>query len=235
MTTHSNRPENTVRCWCNSCRSDTLHSVEAEHGNKVPGMLIHGKEMNCSAHYMVVKCRGCEEIHFLKVTIGSEDLIWAMDYEHPFDCPTFQENYPPRNFARNPPEWIDKLESELRGLMKQTYMALHVGADRLVVMGTRAALERTIAGKCEDQGSFKENVLKFVEEGYLAQANSGAVMAALDVGSAAIHRGYRPDLEAIVDVFEIIESVIHTVYIVPESGIRRSETTPKRASRPRPD
>lgn len=234
MNDNPSRPDNTVKCWCNRCRSDTLHTVETEYGTKVPGMIVHGNEMNRSAHFMVVKCRGCEEIHFLKVTIGSEDVIWTMDYEYPFDCPALQENHPPRNYARNPPDWIENLEPNLRVLLKQTYMALHIGADRLVAMGTRAALEQTIVDKCGDQRNFEKNVSKFVEEGYLAQANREAVMAALDVGSAAVHRGYRPDLEALVDVFEIIESVIHAVYIVPESGTRRSEVTPKRTSSPGP-
>ena len=233
MSENPNRPDNAVKCWCNKCRSDTIHTVETEHVTKVPGMIVHGNEMNRSEHYMVVTCRGCEEIHFLKVTIGSEDVIWTMGYEHPFDCPTLQENYPPRNYARSPPDWIEQIEPSLRVLLKQTYMALHMGADRLVAMGTRAALEQTIVEKCGDQGSFEKNISKFVERGFLAQANRDAVMAALDVGSAAIHRGYRPDLEALVDVFEIVESAIHAVYIVPESGKRRSEVTPKRISRPR--
>jgi len=228
MPADTGRSENTVRCWCNKCRSDTLHSVEAEHSIEVPGMEIHGTEMYRQEFYMVVKCNGCAEIHFLKIRIGSEDGIWTMDYEHPFDCPLVQSNYPPRNIARQPPDWIGNLPPDLRELIGQTYLALHVGADRLVAMGTRAVLELVITDKCEDQGSFKANVSKFVEDGYLAEANKEAVMAALDVGSASIHRGYTPDLEAIADVFEIVESVIHTVYIVPESGSRRAENTPKR-------
>lgn len=228
MTTNPDRPDNTVKCWCNKCRSDTLHSVEAEHAVKVPGMMVHDEEMNRAEHYMVVRCQGCGEIHFLKVRIGSEDMIWAMGYEHPFDCPLLQSSYPPRNIARRPPDWIEQLKPDLKDLMTQTYTALHTGADRLVAMGARAALERTIVDKCGDEGSFKNNVSKFSESGYLPQANCEAVMAALDVGSAAIHRGYKPDLEAIADVFETVESVIHSVYVVPNAGSRRSEGTPKR-------
>lgn len=228
MATDMGRPENTVKTWCNNCRSVTLHSVDAEHGVKVPGMMIHGQEMHRHEHYMVVTCQGCQEIHFLKVRMGSEDMVWLMGYEHPFDSPDLQSSYPPRNFIRAEPEWVAQLDPNLNDLMNQTYMALHVGADRLVAMGTRAALEYTIIDKCGDEGTFRKNVSQFKKEGYLPQANCDAVIAALDVGSAAIHRGYKPDLEAIVDVFEIVESVIHSVYIVPNAGARRSETTPRR-------
>ena len=197
MTADTGRADNTVKTWCNKCRSGTLHSVEAEHVINVPGMMVHDREMNRQEHYMVVSCQGCGEIHFLKVQIGSEDIIWVMDCEHPFDSPFLQSSYPPRNIARAEPDWIEQLDRDLKDLMKQTYTALHSGADRLVAMGTRAALESTIIDKCGDQGTFKKNVSKFKEEGYLPLANCEAVMAALDVGNAAIHRGYKPDLEAI--------------------------------------
>ena len=230
MDDHPGRPDDTVKCWCNRCGRDTLHFVRTEHATRVPGMLLHGQEMDRHEHHMVVECRGCEELHFLKVRIGSEDLIWTMAYEHPFDCPLVQSNFPPRNIARKIPDWIEHLQPDLRDLMKQTYMVLHIGADRLVSMGTRAVLEGVIIEKCGDQGTFSKNIGKFIDNGFLAPSNRDAVMAALDVGSAAIHRAYKPDLQAIVDVFEIVESVVHSVYIVPMSGARRNKHTPKRTA-----
>jgi len=228
MPSSPDRPDNTVICWCNKCRLDTLHDVVADHGISVPGMVLHGKDMGRNEHYMIVKCRGCIEVHFLKVRIGSEDTIWAMGYEHPFDCPLLQSNFPPRNIARQQPAWIENLDADLRDLIEQTYRALHSGADRLAVMGTRAILEWAIIDKCNDQGTFTKNVSKFIDDGYLAESNRDAVIAALDVGSAAIHRAYSPDLDAISDVFEIVESIIHSVYIVPESGLRSNYSTPSR-------
>ena len=225
------RPDNTVKCWCNQCRRDTVHFVLKEHAVRVKGMLVHGREMDRHEHYMVVECRGCEEIHFLKVRIGSEDIIWTIEYEHPFDCPLVQSNFPPRNIARKAPDWIQYLQCDLRDLMTQTYMVLHIGADRLVAMGARAVLERVMIEKCGDQGTFGENITEFVKQGFLAPSNREAVMAALDVGSAAVHRAYKPDLQAVVDVFEIVESVVHSVYIIPMSAARRIKNTPKRKTR----
>lgn len=222
------RPDNTVICWCNKCHSDTLHDIVAEHGVKVPGMMLHGREMHRQHHHMIVSCCGCKEIHYLTVKIGSEDIIWTMGYEHPFDCPLVQSNFPPRNIARTKPDWIEQLDPDLRDIMEQTYSALHIGADRLVVMGTRAALEHVIVQKCGDQGNFKANVNEFATRGFMPAKLKEAVLEALDVGSAAIHRGYKPDLEAVSDVFGIVETILHTTYVIPAASDRLKRTTPKR-------
>lgn len=227
----ADRTDNTVVCWCNKCHSDTLHDVLAEHAVAIPGMLLHGERLDREAHYMIVGCRGCRDIHFLIVKIGSEDFIWTMGYEHPFDCPLLQANFPPRNIARLKPDWIEQLEPILRDIMEQTYSALHIGADRLVCMGTRAAIEYVTIEKCGDQGSFEKNVEVLAELGFLQKELVSTVLAALDVGSAAIHRGYKPELKAISDVFTIVEAVIHGIYLLPPAAERLKKTTPPRKKR----
>lgn len=226
----NDRPDNTVMCWCNKCHSDTLHDVVAEHVVKVPGMMLHGREMHREHFHMIVTCRGCKEVHFLIVKIGSEDMIWTMGYEHPFDCPLVQSNFPPRNIARTKPDWFEQLNPDLRDIMEQTYSALHIGADRLVAMGARAALDQVITEKCGDQGTFKANVDEFVDRGFMSANLKETVLEALDVGSAAIHRGYKPDLEAVSDVFGIVEAILHSTYILPAAGDRLKRTTPKRVT-----
>src|SRR3546814_18041560 len=90
-------------------------------------MMLHGREMHRHHHYMIVKCRGCREPHFLLVTIGSEDALWYLGSEHPFDCPLLQSNFPPRNIAREKPDWFVTLEPDLQDMLAQPYNALHIG------------------------------------------------------------------------------------------------------------
>lgn len=224
----ADRPANTVVCWCNKCRSDTLHDIVAEHATEIPGMVLHGEMLDRLAHYMVVAWRGCSEVHFLIVRIGPEDIIWAMGYEHPFDCPLLQSNFPPRNIARIQPDWIEQLEPDLRDTMEQTYSALHIGADRLVCMGARAAIEHVAIEKCGDKGSFPKNIQALADDGFLQKGLVDTVLVALDVGSASIHRGYKPDLEAISDVFSIVEGVIHGIHVLPSAAERLKKSTPPR-------
>ncbi|SDG21288.1 DUF4145 domain-containing protein [Thalassobaculum litoreum] len=222
------RPDDAVKCWCNRCRSDTYHHIAASHETVVSGTDPRGRDASRRLIYYVVECLGCKDIHFLKIDISPEDLIWCSNSEHPFDSPYVQENYPPRNIARRVPEWIDLIDVSLASMLRESYMALSIGAVRLAAMGGRAALEYIAIEKCEDMGSFKKNVNELVNAGFLAKNLESTILSALDVGSAAIHRGYTPGLESINDVFSIVENIVESVYLLPESGERLSFTTPKR-------
>src|SRR3546814_374900 len=192
-------------------------------------MMLHCREMHRHHHDMIVKCRGCRETHFLLVKIGSEDALWYLGYEHPFDCPLLQSNFPPRNIAREKPDWFEKLEPDLQDMLAQTYNALHIGADRLVAMGTRAVLEMAIVKTCGDHRSFKANVAEFVRQGFMNAKLKDTILEALDFGSAAIHRGYKPELEVISDVFGIVESLLYATFVAPAAGERLKQTTPRRS------
>src|SRR3546814_323770 len=73
-------------------------------------------------------------------------------------------------------------------MLAQTYNALHIGADRLVAMGTRAVLEMAIVKTCGDHRSFKANVAEFVRQGFMNAKLKDTILEALDFGSAAIQR-----------------------------------------------
>jgi hypothetical protein len=222
------RPDNTLRCWCNQCNGDTLHEIKAEYGIKVPGMMLHGREMHRNEYYYVVSCRGCGECHFLKIRIGAEDSIWTLGHERPFDSPLVQTNYPPRNIARRIPKWVGDLDDNLAALFHEAYGALSIGAVRLAAMGVRAILEHVAITVVGDQGSFKKNIQVLATAGHISTKSVDIVMSALEVGSAAIHRGYCPDLKDIRDVCAIVENVVEGVHIVPKSGERLKASTPPR-------
>src|SRR3546814_18196465 len=104
-------------------------------------------------------------------------------------------------------------------MLAQTYNALHIGADRLVAMGTRAVLEMAIVKTCGDHRSFKANVAEFVRQGFMNAKLKDTILEALDFGSAAIHRGYKTELEVISDVFGIIESLIYATFVDRKSVV----------------
>lgn len=222
-----------VKCFCNKCYSDTIHNVVANYVIETEGMILHGQDLRRTHDHMIVECRGCGEIHYLRVSIGLEDLIWTMGYDHPWDCSLLQTNYPPRNIARRKPDWLQQLDPETADILSQTYDALHIGADRLVTMGTRAVLEHVVVKHVGDQGSFEANVEEFVKQGYMPSKLKKTVLDTLDVGSAATHRGYKPELEVISTVFEIVESIVHSTCILPAIGKDLSKKTPKRKRKPK--
>ena len=194
---------------------------------------MHRREMRRNEYYYVVACRGCGEVHVLKIRIGAEDAIWTLGHEHPFDSPLVQTNYPPRNIARQIPKWVGELDENLAILFHETYGALSVGSVRLAAMGVRAILEQVVITTVGDQGSFKTNIHALATAGHISTKSVDTVMSALEVGSAAIHRGHCPDLKDIRDVCAIIENIVEGLYIVPKSGERLKASTPPRPPRSR--
>lgn len=222
-----------VQCFCNTCHSITKHDINANYTVQTEGLVLHGRAMGRTLDHMIITCRGCGETSYLRVSIGPEDLVWTMGYDHPYDCPLLQIQYPPPRFLRRVPDWIDQLDPVGSELLKQSHDAINIGVDRLVVMGLRALLEWIMIENVGDHGSFKATVREFVRMGYLPTRSRKTVLDVLDVGSAAIHRGYKPPLEKLAKVFEIVENVVHTVCVVPKLGkdLTKGVPRPKRKAR----
>ena len=56
-------------------------------------------------------------------------------------------------------------------------------------MGVRAVIETLMTNKIGDQGSFSKNLSEFSKRGFISEPQRLAMEQAIDVGSAAIHRG----------------------------------------------
>jgi len=175
-------------------------------------------------YFKILKCLGCDEIHFMETEVFSEDV--PMDPDEKYG-PQIIAVYPPR-LARKVPDWFKQLDSEIKSILLETYNALHNGSRRLAAMGGRAVLERVMLTKIEDQHTFKKNVEEFITLGYMQESLKEPLLNALDIGSASIHRGYAPDETTLSSLFEIIESIIHATCIVPDTAESVKKATPKR-------
>ena len=52
--------------------------------------------------------------------------------------------------------------------------------------------------------------------GVISSHNREVLSAALDVGSAAAHRGRAPRIEEVNAVMDIVENLLHAVYVLPD-------------------
>jgi hypothetical protein len=55
--------------------------------------------------------------------------------------------------------------------------------------------------------------------------------AALDTGSAAAHRGHAPEISEVDNAMDIVENVLHPVYVLPKRAQVLKATTPPRNSK----
>ena len=138
-------------------------------------------------------------------------------------------HYPPISYRRHP-AWFSRMDSEweLTQLLNEVYSSLASGNPRLSGMGVRAIIEYLMIYAVGDQGSFIKNINEFEAQGYISRVQKESVESVLEVGHAAIHRGYRPELDDLVVCLDICESIIETIIVNPQNLKRISKSVPPR-------
>jgi len=116
----------------------------------------------------------------------------------------------------------------LNSILLEVYVALQNHAPALAAMGVRALIELLMIRKVGDQGAFGRNLDEFRNQGFISTAEAENLKAVLEVGSAAIHRGYIPKRESAVVVVDIAEALLKRLYIDPAKVASIKEATPPR-------
>ena len=200
-----------------------------EHCNNCLGMrnhaLIHREEQHrtdgdddfsitTSDTYEMLRCCGCDQITVSHISENSEDC--NPESGEPIQTKTY---YPPA-ISRSRPKWFHELyfgfsfeNNVIQDLLNEIYIALQNECPRLAVMGIRALLEHIMIDKVGDQGSFKKNLDEFEKQGFLSKTQREVVEPSLDVGHAAIHRGFKPKPSDVNNLVDIAESILESVYI----------------------
>ena len=95
-------------------------------------------------------------------------------------------------------------------------------------MGARALIDIVILEKVGDTGSFKEKLEALKKAGLIGTKNRDFLEAALDTGSAAMHRGHIPDEESVNHVMDIVENLLQAVYVLESAAKELKQATPQR-------
>jgi len=176
--------------------------------------------------YQLLECKGCDEVK-LKITSSSSD------YE------TYVQFHPAATL-RPRPNWLSDFYLEalsnnfyqtLIELLNEVYKALQNGMPRLAVMGIRALLEAIMVDKIGDKGGFAKNVAALAAAGHIGEKQKGRILAVLDVGSAAMHRGYAPRVEDVVPLLNLTENLVESIYVHDDQIDAVTKKVPQRPRR----
>lgn len=214
-----------IKTYCNKCQGKVNHDVMANHKERWDDDKTGIWSLD---EYMIVKCAGCEETHFLRRNLFSEDH-WPEDDP---ETAWVVEAYPPR-LARRIPDWLDELEEDIADVLRETYSALHNDLCRLAVVGTRTALEMVIVKQIGDLGGFEDKVRQFAAKGFMAHNLIDPLLKTLDAGNASAHRGFLPDEKALADIFDLVEGIINSTCIIPIRSSAVHKVTPQRHKAPK--
>jgi hypothetical protein len=113
--------------------------------------------------------------------------------------------------------------------LQEVYHSLDANNLSLPMMGARTLLDMLIVEKVGDVGTFKQKLRKLQDAGFVGAKSVEVLEAALDVGNAAAHRGHAPKGTEVNAVMDIVENLIHAVYVLPGMAQRLKDTTPQRA------
>jgi len=186
-------------------------------------------------NYKTLRCCGCEAIHIRRDTYFSEDE------DHEQDPVTGEWNtvlrptstYWPPQERRRKPSWILQVEDDvIHRLLDEVYGALNTDLRALAAMGVRALLDRTfeLAG-AEPAAGFEEKLKSLTAEGVISPRDKETLTVMTDAGSAASHRGWQPDPEALDTILDAAEAVLHRVVVLPDHAQRLREQVPPKPSR----
>lgn len=212
-----------TKAHCNACGGERNHVVlhrVVEAWSEEGDDRYQGDDT-----YETLQCAGCNAIKLRHhATYPGE----------PFESTT----YFPAAVFRPRPRWLFDLELNLFleedaviDLLNEVYVSLQHNLLRVAAMGVRALLETVMTTKVGDSGSFAANVTAFEQGGYVSRVQKERLLAILEAGHAAIHRGFKPSREDVITLVDIAEHIIESVYI-HDAKVKELQTrTPKRPPR----
>ncbi|HBO0016580.1 DUF4145 domain-containing protein [Pseudomonas aeruginosa] len=208
-------PEN-VWSYCNKCRQKTAHTERHQVLNE------HTRDdySQWEETFRMLQCQGCRDVHI---------RVEYWDQDHDLDDSDFRY-FPPR-MHRNIPGWARRLPREWYSLMQEIYDALAANSYRLAVMGARTLIDLYLTETIENHGSFAARLDRLVQEGHLGKHQRETLTAALEAGSAAAHRGHKPNIESLNAVLDITEHLLHA-YVLKDVGDALKSATPPRPKKP---
>ena len=214
------------RLFCNGCHTETLHDLLKQVSHTVEYDVDYGNgQLDIVWEAMtnqMFECRGCKSVVLRCTSKFSEDDTNDVRY------------YPPP-VARVKPKWFDELPSNIQKLLSEIYRSLDADTRALPMMGARAVLDIVIVDTIGDIGSFEQKLKKLEEERHISTKGREILDAALDVGSAAAHRGYAPTAQHVQSVMDIVEHLVHSTYVLERVAKEIKKDTPPRPSKKKTD
>ena len=131
--------------------------------------------------------------------------------------------------SRQLPSWVwDVDDDEIIGLFQEVYAALQADSRRLALMGCRAIVDLIMVAQLgDDKGGFEQKLNMLVEKSLISRPDGEVLGQAIEAGSAAAHRGYRPSPESLELVVSIVEHLARSIQL-RDAAPELDRTTPKR-------
>jgi hypothetical protein len=111
------------------------------------------------------------------------------------------------------PDWLPRLPLRAQTLMREIHVASAEGLHSLAAMGIRAVVDVVCLDHVgADTGSFAAKLKALRDAGHLTDIQRDALLAVVDAGSAAAHRGYAPDTTSLRAMLGALNHMLQSLY-----------------------
>jgi hypothetical protein len=212
-----------IKAHCPECGADRKAFVRGEH--RVDS---HDQSSGTSSRDtgMILECCGCERVYFRRDFWFSEWESFGEDAltgEPTLEGGTETTYWPPAS-SRKRPHWlttIHEADPVLGGLLTEMYDAIAGDLRVLAAIAVRTAFDRASEKfGVETTKSFKEKLDYLSSYGHIGYDEEDVLSVLVDAGNAAAHRAWRPSIEELSTMVDMLESFIHRSFVIG-GGIKK--------------
>lgn len=205
------------RLLCATCRIPTMHLVIASRN-----IVTHLEEGTFSRtdedDYEIVECQNCAAVTFRHAHRDSETSTEDNEPE------TQELLFPPRRPRSRLMESLVGVPWPLSDTFRETVEAMDEGKERLTAMGIRTCLEQICLDKGVAGGNLKAKIEALQSAGEVSSQDAAMLqLLRTEIGNPAAHEARGPTRAQVATAFHVLESLVHRLYILPQStdGLRR--------------
>jgi hypothetical protein len=217
------KANNTVKIRCISCKQKTNHTIISNYEETQVD-----EEFNYwIIDYQIVKCNGCNDISFRKISSDPNQCIpiYYGDNEVDYEPIEYEDLYPPRHIDRDPLKDNDLFQytpEKIADIYTETNKSINNKLTILSPIGLRALMEAIcndlIAAEVmpDNIRNLKEKIDFLVKKGYLQEISKDILHRIRTIGNESAHECEEQKMDEISLAMEVIEALIKSLYIHPK-------------------
>ncbi len=204
------KKDDKVFCMCKNCAGKRNHDVMYSYTEET------NPEYRIDISYAIIKCRGCNNISFLRQVEDYEVMI-PID-EEKYEPETTQEIYPKsiEDYKENRDIYL--IPEIVRKIYMETISAIKNGQSIISGIGLRAIIEAICNDKDIKGRDLKFRINKLASLGIIARDDARRLHAIRFLGNDAVHDIKPAKKDSIIIALNIIDHTIQSLYTFNDSG-----------------
>ncbi len=208
---------NKTKSHCNECGGEKNHEIKASVKESGSEPFDEGYSLDWCTTWEIMKCLGCDELSAKKTFYFSEN-------------DGNEVTFYPAPVSKRKPEWLKGIKDKaLLNLFAELYIVLQANAPISAVSICRAIIDRIIQIHVGDKGGFVTGIKALKNEGHIAEKELELINFVIEAGSAATHRGWKPENNTYLEVVTgIVENLVERLFVLPSTQKKLIRGIPKR-------